>query len=251
MNTPAAIAQLAAGILGSGWKAERSPWEVRGSLTAPETDEFTLHVDDLHHLVLEAALAGEIARFTGHPAQSSGEDLARAVAEAIRHYLSTLEDDETQGTALYQELNLGAHFSGADYSDPETPCHPSVTIAGGTCSFYIDEARVAQVVVELDWLTASGLRIWPGGVPVRITLDGGVVFSSTGTWVVELQHPEDGGDDSVWEYEIAAEDAPTEADARTVAAKRLLADLKSRDNADAWNGITIRSVRLADHPPTA
>lgn len=76
------------------------------------------------------------------------------------------------------------------------------------------------------------------------------MFSSTGTWVVDLQHPEDGGDDSMWEYEIAAEDAPTEADARTVAVKRLLADLKSRDNADAWNGITIRSVRLTDHPPT-
>ncbi|MDX3365304.1 hypothetical protein PV387_04560 [Streptomyces sp. ME02-6987-2C] len=67
----------------------------------------------------------------------------------------------------------------------------------------------------------------------------------------ELQHPEDGGDDSVWEYEIAAEDAPTEADARTVAARRLLADLKSHDNAGAWDGITIRSVRLMDHPPTA
>lgn len=251
MHTPAAIAQLAAGILGGTWAAERGPWGINGRLAGPATDTFTLRVDDHGHLCLETVFdgSGEIGRFPEPTTADGAETTALDVAEAIRLHLANNEGQ--QNVTLHQELNLGAHFSGADYSDPETPCHPSVTIAGGTCSFYIDEARVAQVFVELDWLTASGARIWPGAVPVRITLDGGVVFSSTGTWVVELQHPEDGGDDSVWEYEIAAEDAPTEADARTVAAKRLLADLKSRDNADAWNGIKIRSVRLADRPPTA
>ncbi|MET7783864.1 hypothetical protein ABZU94_32275 [Streptomyces mirabilis] len=255
MHTPAAIAQLAAGILGSDWKAERYPWDVLGILAVHGIGEFTLHVDDHAHLVLEAMYGGEIARFTEPPTQGSGEEIALNVAEAIRQYLSTLEDDDDgneRDTALYQELNRGAHFSGADYSDQEWPCHPSVTIAGATAYFYIDDAGILQVSMHLDALTAIGNQIWgEETVPMQIVLEDEVLFSSIGTWVVQFQHPEDGGDDGMWEYAVPTEEAPTEASARTVATERFLADLNSRENADAWNGTTIRSVRLTDHPLAA
>ncbi|MFD0440621.1 hypothetical protein [Streptomyces chartreusis] len=252
MLTPAAIAQLAAGILGGTWAAERGPWGINGRLAAPETDTFTLHVDDHGHLCLESVFegSGEIGRFPEPTTAEDAETTARDVAEAVRLHLANNEGQ--QNATLYQELNQGAHFSGADYSDPEMPCHPNSTIVGATCFFYIDETGVLRVSVHLDGLTEIGTRIWSeDAVPMRITLDGGVVFASTGTWVVQFQHPEDGGDDGVWEYAIPAGEAPTEASARVLAAERFLADLNSHENADAWNGTTIRSARFTDHPPTA
>ncbi len=228
MHTPADIAQLAAGILGGTWAAEHGPQGAHGRLAAPETDTFTLHFDDHGHVRLETVFdgSGEIARFPG-PTTGEGE----------------------QGATLYQELNLGAHFSCADYSDPEMPCPPNVTIAGAACFFYVDEAGVARISAHMDGLTEIGTRIWgEDAVPLRITLDGGVVFSSTGTWVVQFQHPEDGGDDGVWEYVIPAEEAPTEASARAVATERFVSDINSHENADAWHGSTIRSVRFTAQP---
>ncbi|MFE9883344.1 hypothetical protein [Streptomyces sp. NPDC005784] len=252
MRTPAAIAQIAARILGGTWAAEGGTWGVNGRLATPETDTFTLHVDDHGHLCLETVFdgSGEIGRFPEPTTADDAETTARDVAEVIRLYLANKEGK--QDATLYQELNRGVHFSGADYSDPEMSCHPSSTVAGAACFFYIDEAGVLRVSVHLDGLTEIGTRIWgEDAVPMRITLDGGVVFASIGTWVVQFQHPEDGGDDGVWEYAIPAEEAPTDASARALATERFLADLNSHENADAWTGTTIRSVRLTDHPSAA
>ncbi|MDQ0765656.1 hypothetical protein [Streptomyces canus] len=261
MRTPAAIAQRAATILGGNWAAERGHYGVNGRLTAPETGTFTLHVDDHGHLVLEAALDrfgefgeftffGEIARFPEPPAEERAEDVARGVAKAIRQHLANAEDEGE--SSVCRELNLEAHFSAADYSDPEMPCHPNVTIAGATGFFYIDEAGVLRVSVHLDGLTEIGIRLWgEDSVPMQITLDGGVVFASTGRWVIQFQHPDDGGDDGLWEYSIPADEAPTEAAARAVAQTRFEADIKSHSNTSAWDGTTIRSVRFtADQPKT-
>ena len=254
MRTPAAIAQRAAGILGGNWAAERGPWGVNGRLAAPETDTFTLHVDDHRHLCLEAVYDrfGEIARFPEPSTEDGAEAVARDVAEAIRQHLANDQDDDEgeQEAAMYQQLNLDAHFSAADYSDPEMPCHQNVTIAGATGFFYIDEAGVLRVSVHLDSLTEIGIRLWgEDSVPMQITLDGGVVFASTGQWVIQFQHPDDGGDDGVWEYSIPADEAPTEAAARAVAQARFETDIKSHGNTDAWDGTTIRSVRFtADQP---
>ncbi|CAM5703378.1 hypothetical protein SALBM311S_00627 [Streptomyces alboniger] len=248
MHTPADIAQLAAGILGGTWAAERGPRGANSRLAAPGTDTFTLHFDDHGHLRLETVFdgSGEIARFPG-PTTGDAETIARDVAQAIRQHLANAEGE--LGATLYQELNLGAHFSCADYSDPEMPCHPNVTIAGAACFFYVDEAGVARISAHMDGLTESGTRIWgEDAVPLRITLDGGVVFSSTGAWVVQFQHPEDGGDDGVWEYVIPAEEAPTEASARAVATERFVSDINSHENADAWHGSTIRSVQFTAQP---
>ncbi|WP_405542715.1 hypothetical protein OG478_13570 [Streptomyces phaeochromogenes] len=250
MSTPAAIAQHAAAILGGNWSAECGPWEVNGRLTAPEIDTFTLHVDDHGQLCLEAVFDrfGEIARFPQLPTGQGGETVAHDVAMAIRQHLAM--DESTQEGALYRQLNQDAHFSAADYSDPETSCHPNVTIAGTACFYYIDTAGVVQVSVHLDGLTEIGTQIWgEDSVPMRITLDGGVVFSSTGTWVVQFQHPEDGGDDGAWEYAVPAADAQTEAAARAVATARFEADINDRDNTTAWEGTVIRNVRLVDEGP--
>ncbi|MGW4490492.1 hypothetical protein [Streptomyces sp. NPDC004376] len=254
MHTPTAIAQLAAEILGPDWKAEPHHRGVRSVLTAQGAGDFILHVGGDHvHLMLEAVNDGEIARFPEPSTQGSSEEIAPNVAEAIRQHLSTRQGDDggdERNVALYRELNRGAHFSGADYSDPETPCYPSSTIAGASCFFYIDDAGVLCVSVYLDGITEIGTRIWgKDTVPMQITLNDGVVFTSIGTWVVRFQHPEDGGDDGVWEYAVSAEEAPTEASARTIATKRFLTDLKSRENADAWKGTSIRSVRFTDHLP--
>ncbi|MFG2785720.1 hypothetical protein ACGFY7_48875 [Streptomyces prunicolor] len=255
MHTPAAIAQLTAAILGTDWEAEPYPWDVLGILAVHGIAEFTLHVDDYAHLVLEAVYGGEIAQFTELPTQHGGEEIALNVAEAIRQHLSTLKGNGNGGernTALYQELNQGAHFSGADYTDPDCPCHPSVTISGASAYFYIDDAGILQISGHLDAITAIGNQIWgEKTVPIQIRLEDTVLFSSVGTWVVQFQHPEDGGDDGVWEYAIPAKEAPTEVSARAIATERLLADLNSRENADAWTGATIRSVRLTDHTPAA
>ena len=244
MTTPAVIARLAAEILGGTWTAETDPSAADGRLSAPGTDTFVVHVDDYGLLRLEADFGGEITRFPRPTTEDAPEPTARAVAEAIRQHLAKDEDDE-QGAALYQRLNREGHFSGADYSDPLMPFHPNVTIAGATCSFYIDDAGVALLSLRVDGLTAIGTRIWgEKGVPLQIALDGGVVFATTSTWVIQFQHPEDGGDDCVWEYRIPAEEAPTEAAARTVATGRLAAALKTHNNTEAWNGITIRSARF-------
>ncbi|MEU6355946.1 hypothetical protein ABZ896_42660 [Streptomyces sp. NPDC047072] len=248
MHTPADIAQLAAGILGGAWAAERGAQGATVRLTAPGTDAFALRFDDHGHLRVGTVFGGpgEIARF---PDLATGdtETIARAVAQAIRQHLATSGGEWK--AALYQDLNLGAHFSCADYSDPQTPCHPSVTIAGAACFFYVDEAGEAQISAETDGLTAVGARIWDEeAVPLRITLNGDVVFTTTGTWVVQFQHPEDGGDDGVWEYTIPAQEAPTKAAARAAATERFVADINSRANADAWDGSTIRSLRFTAQP---
>ncbi|MGW0572948.1 hypothetical protein [Streptomyces tauricus] len=244
MHTPADISQLAAAILGGTWAAERGPQGANGRLSAPDSGTFSLHIDDHGHLRLETGFSGPvvIARFPA-PTTDDAERIARDVAQAIRQFLDKGEGE--QESALYQEVNQGAQFSCADYSNPRTPYHPYVTIEGATCFFYIDEAYVAQVVVDLDSLTASGSRVWPdNAVPVRITLDGTVVFSSTGTWVFQFQHPEDGGDDGVWEYAIPAERAPTVETARAAATKQFLSDIDSHENADVWHASTIRSVQF-------
>ncbi|WP_416974622.1 hypothetical protein [Streptomyces sp. 4F14] len=159
---------------------------------------------------------------------------------------------EDEKAALYRELNRDAHFSVADYSDPESPCLPSLTIAGAYAYFYIDDDGTLQVSVHLDSITAVGTHIWgETSVPLRITCEDTVLFSSTGTWVIQFQHPDDGGNDGVWECSVPAQEAPTEAEARAVATQRFLTEISAHANADAWDGITIRSVRLTDHPPTS
>lgn len=221
---------------------------VHGSLTAPETDTFTLHVDDHGHLCLEAVYDrfGEIARFPEPPTEDGADAVAQDVVKAIRQHLAK-DDDEPP---VYRELNLDAHFSAADYSDPEMPCHPNVTIAGATGFFYIDEAGVLRLSAHLDSLTEIGIRLWgEDSVPMLITLDGGVVFASTGRWVIQFQHPDDGGDDGVWEYSIPADEAPNEAAARAVAQARFEADIKAHGNTSAWDGTTIRSVRFTNDQP--
>jgi hypothetical protein len=248
LHTPADIAQLAAGILGGAWAAERGPQGVIGRLTVPGTDAFALQLDDHGHLRVETVFdgPGEIARFPD-PTTGDIETIARGVAQAIRQHLANGGGERK--AALYQDLNLGAHFSCADYSDPQTPCHPSVTIAGAACFFYIDEAGEARISARTDRLTAIGARIWDeDAVPLRITLNGDVVFATTGTWVVQFQHPEDGGDDGVWEYTIPAQEAPTKAAARAVATERFATDINSHTNADAWDGSTIRSLRFTAQP---
>ncbi|MFF5304840.1 hypothetical protein ACFY5F_36330 [Streptomyces sp. NPDC013161] len=248
MHTPADIAQLAAGFLGGAWAAERGPQGASARLTAPGTDAFALRLDDHGHLRVETVFGepGEIARFPD-PATGDTETIARSVARAIRQHLATSGGEWK--AALYQDLNLGAHFSCADYSDPETPCHPSVTTAGAACFFYIDEAGEAQISAHTDGLTAIGARIWDeDAVPLRITLNGEVVFTTTGTWMVQFQHPEDCGDDGVWEYAIPAQEAPTEAAARAAATERFTTDIKSLANTDAWDGSTIRSLRFMAQP---
>ncbi|MGW7521821.1 hypothetical protein ACWGJ2_40275, partial [Streptomyces sp. NPDC054796] len=205
-----------------------------------------------NHLCLKPTFygSGAIGRFPVPTTADDAETTARDVIEAIRIHLHLANKEGQQNATLYQDLNRGAHFSSADYSDPETPCHPNSTIAGATCFFYIDETGVLCVSVHLDELTKIGTQIWgEDTVPTRIMLNDGVVFTSTGTWVVQFQHPEDGGDDGVWEYAIPAGEAPTEASARALATEQFLAEVKSHENATAWSGATIRSVRLTDHPP--
>ncbi|CAM5362395.1 hypothetical protein [Streptomyces viridochromogenes] len=252
MHTPAAIATLAAGFLGEPWAAERGPWGVNGSLRAPETDTFTLHVDDHGQLCLESVFdgSGTIDRFPEQPTtMDEAVTTARKVAEAIRLHLADINGMEY--ATLNQDLNLEARFSEANYSDPENPRHPNITIAGGNCSFYVGESDVLCVSIHQDGVTNIGTRVWENITPMQITIEGEVVFASTGAWVVQFQHPEDGGDDCVWEFTIPAEKASTEAAARTVATTQLLAELNSHGNTDAWNGTRIRSVRFTQTPPVA
>jgi hypothetical protein len=90
LHTPAAIAQLAAEILGDPWAAERGPWGINGRLAAPEADTFTLHVDDHGHLCLESVFEDprEIGRFLEPTTAVGAETIARDVADAIRLHLA-------------------------------------------------------------------------------------------------------------------------------------------------------------------
>lgn len=86
MITPAAVASLAAEFLGGNWKATPGPWQASGVLDAPGADTYTLTVDERGELRLTASLApcGPVAVFREPRTPQETEDVAEAVAEAIR-----------------------------------------------------------------------------------------------------------------------------------------------------------------------
>ncbi|HEY8983363.1 MAG TPA: hypothetical protein VIU15_27765 [Streptomyces sp.] len=151
-----------------------------------------------------------------------------------------------------RQLNMKAHFTGADYDDPATPHHPTLTNAGIIVSTYIDDAGTCQIVVDLDEaITAVSGSDNETAVPIRITMQGGVLFSSTGIWIIRFRHPDDRGDNGVWEFTVPAQEAQTEETARAAATQQFTAEISSHENPEIWDGATIVSVRLTDHPPVA
>ncbi|MBC2868743.1 hypothetical protein [Streptomyces mexicanus] len=94
-TTPASVAARVAEILGGDWTAGAGSWETYGRLDAPDSDTYTLYVDDHDELCLSANLdpTGEIASFRRVDTPEGIEALAATIAAAIRQH-HTAADQE-------------------------------------------------------------------------------------------------------------------------------------------------------------
>ncbi|MDH6222838.1 hypothetical protein [Streptomyces pseudovenezuelae] len=94
MTTPAAVAARAAKILGGVWQATAGPWEATGHLNAPETDTYTLDVED-GELRLTASLdPGFSITFLDQVSPSGYEVVAETIADEIRQHHTTAHPDK-------------------------------------------------------------------------------------------------------------------------------------------------------------